>query len=134
MGPRAVQHVIPNLPEKENDTVSLLSEYMRMNRYSYVLNDPVNLMDPYGLWSIGIANLGPCGIGGGGIFTFGSKDGTFFFDLQAGVGAGAGISCNPDGGPPSQIDVSDKSFDSRSIYIAFAESLNAGIGYGQFGA
>ena len=58
------------------------------NLYGYVLNDPINGIDPYGLWSITISGyFGP----GGGI-TFGKNPGgrTFHY-LQWGRGLGGGI-------------------------------------------
>jgi RHS repeat-associated protein len=64
------------------------------NLYGYVLNDPVNLADPWGLWSI---NFEFYSFFGGGV-TFGKNpDGKYFLSLKPGIGIGGGISFDPDG-------------------------------------
>ena len=64
--------------------------------YTYVQNNPVNEIDPLGLWSI----KGSFYWGYGGSFTLGKKDGKWFIRAGAGVGAGGGIKFYPTGGFP----------------------------------
>ncbi|WP_006748058.1 NHL domain-containing protein [Thioalkalivibrio paradoxus] len=67
------------------------------NLYGYVLNDPLNWLDPHGLWSVSLNAF--AGIGGGVIF--GRNDtGTWFIGGQLGVGIGGGGALDPfDQGP-----------------------------------
>jgi len=63
-----------------------------------VFNDPVNLIDENGLWSVNIS--GYAGVGGG--FTFGrdTNTGQGFLSMQFGFGLGGGASFNPLGDRP----------------------------------
>jgi RHS repeat-associated protein len=55
-----------------------------INLYGYVLNNPVNLWDPWGLWQVTIGG----GAGIGGMITFGYNSGQFNFGGFVGAGEG----------------------------------------------
>ena len=64
------------------------------NLYGYVLNDPVNLVDPEGLWSLGIGFHNFFG----GILTIGrNPDNNLFLSISLGIGYGGGVSFDPYG-------------------------------------
>ncbi len=64
------------------------------NLYGYVLQDPVNLVDPLGLWSISLEFYA----GWGGGITFGKNpDGKYFLSIKAGVGVGGGLGYDSNG-------------------------------------
>jgi RHS repeat-associated protein len=67
-----------------------------MNVYAYVHGDPINLIDPYGLWSLSLSFYR----GFGGAIQFGYASGKMFVLADAGVGLGAGLSFNPTGDFP----------------------------------
>lgn len=68
------------------------------NLFGYVTNDPVNWMDPNGLWSISANFYSVIG----GAVTFGrNPDGTFFNSLRIGLGYGAGVSWDKHGQSPA---------------------------------
>jgi RHS repeat-associated protein len=56
-----------------------------INLYRFVSNDPLNRIDPLGLWQFTIGG----GWGWGGIITFGNNGGHWNFGAYAGAGAGA---------------------------------------------
>lgn len=60
-----------------------------LNLYAYVNGDPVNAVDPSGLWSFTIGGSLYEGIGGGASFTFGT--GGFKVCAEGGVGVGGGL-------------------------------------------
>ncbi len=64
-----------------------------------VLNDPVNLIDPWGLWSITGDVYPLLGLGGG--LTIGQNpNGAWFLTGRLGVGLGGGVSFDKDGTSP----------------------------------
>jgi len=67
------------------------------NLYAYVGNNPANLIDPLGLWSITISGYD----GYGGSITFGENpNGSFFANAGIGAGIGGGLVFNPNGTSP----------------------------------
>nr|BFD67005.1 hypothetical protein HAGR004_20270 [Bdellovibrio sp. HAGR004] len=68
------------------------------NLYGYVANDPVNFIDPMGLWSISISFFP----GAGGSITIGKNPngGGYFGSIRGGIGVGAGISWDKNGSSP----------------------------------
>jgi len=58
--------------------------------------NPLSGIDPFGLWSITFGAYD----GAGGQITFGSDQGNGFVTFRVGLGAGGGISWNPDGKLP----------------------------------
>lgn len=67
-----------------------LGEQGGINLYGFVLNDPVNLVDPDGLWQLTIGG----GWGLAGYVTFGNNNG--HWNLGGGLGLGAGFAGNWD--------------------------------------
>lgn len=71
----------------------------QLSFYAYVAGNPLNNLDPYGLWSLTIQ--GYAGFGGGVVLT-----GTGFslksIGFRAGYGVGGGIDINPFGGKPDE--------------------------------
>jgi RHS repeat-associated protein len=66
-----------------------------INLFAYVQNDPVNLVDPFGLWSVTVRAYK----GIGGKITLGRSGGKWFGSFGGGVGLGGGIQFNPNGKP-----------------------------------
>ena len=64
------------------------------NWYRYVMNSPVNLVDPWGLWSLSFEFYD---FFGGGL-TFGKNpDNKFFLSIKMGIGLGGGVAYDPNG-------------------------------------
>jgi RHS repeat-associated protein len=62
------------------------------NLYGYVLQDPVNAVDPFGLWQFTLEG----GFGVGGLITFGDNGGQWNLGLYLGAAEGATASLNPE--------------------------------------
>lgn len=92
-----------------------------LNSYTYVGNNPVNFIDPYGLWLLSIE--GYYGVGGGASISY--NNGTLEVLGKVGVGLGAGVGLDPNGKP------SKHALDCGSGAIARTNSkleMGAGIG------
>ncbi|MDX8255119.1 RHS repeat-associated core domain-containing protein [Acinetobacter pittii] len=92
-----------------------------LNSYTYVGNNPVNFIDPYGLWSLSIE--GYYGVGGGASISY--NNGTLEVLGKVGVGLGAGVGLDPNGKP------SKHALECGSGAIARTNSkleMGAGIG------
>ena len=71
-----------------------------MDLYGYCLNDPVNLIDPVGLWNLSLSVY----YGYGGSLTLGHDSGRFSLRVAGGFGVGGGISFKPTGKFPKSPD------------------------------
>lgn len=92
-----------------------------MNPYAYVGNNPVNFIDPSGLWSLSIE--GYLGVGVGASISY--NNGTLEILGKFGVGLGLGVGLDPNGVP------SKHSLDCGSGFIARTNSkleMSAGVG------
>jgi len=90
--------------------------------YNYVDDNPINYLDPYGLWSIKLSFYR----GFGGSITFGNKNGKSFILGDAGFGLGGSLSFNPNGDFPrpkgTGISCGPEGF------LGFSGAIGAGIG------
>jgi RHS repeat-associated protein len=102
------------------------------NLFGYVANDPINFIDPRGLWSISVSLFA----GYGGAITIGQNpNGGYFGSVRAGVGIGAGASWDPHGTSPdggSCKGISTGQYAEGSAHFGPLEAvLNTNSGYSQ---
>ena len=94
-----------------------------LNTYAYVESNPLNLIDPFGLWSITISGYDVIG----GQFTFGRdpKTGGGFIKGRIGVGVGGGIVWDPNGGRPGALP---SECDTGGYGIGLGGSVGGNVG------
>ncbi len=93
------------------------------NVYAYVGNDPINWVDPRGLWSISAEGY----IGFGGGITVGSNSGNNFMTVRVGFGLGGGVFYALNGDMPRVGKDHCKGGEVLSV------SAQAGVASGPFG-
>ena len=98
------------------------------NLYNYVLDDPVNFIDPIGLWSV---SVGAYLTYGGGLVLGQNPDGGYFAQVRGGTGLGAGIGWDPAGKSPDYGGSCEES--AGRSYGVFAEG-GVHVGPAEFGA
>lgn len=89
---------------------------LNSNLFQHLLDDPVNMSDPLGLWSLTVTAFNAGCRGYGASVTIGSDESGGFFDIAAGVDVGAGVSFNPTGTVP--------------VRTAFGKPASAWVGFG----
>jgi RHS repeat-associated protein len=96
------------------------------NLYGYVANDPVNFIDPPGLWSFSGEVYG--GVGGGIKFGKDPKTGERFMCFRGGYGVGGGASYDQNGGRPGNPPWSSDYDSSWGAAADFYGEAGAGVG------
>jgi len=98
-----------------------------LNVLTYVGNNPINLVDPLGLWQV---ELGAAwGYGGKVRFGHDPKSGKWNFGVSAGIGAGASISLDPDESSPFENPGKDIEVGLEALGQARSGALSAGLTY-----
>jgi len=95
-----------------------------LNTYGYVQQNPVNWIDPLGLWSISFG--GYTGIGGGISFGQNSTTGQGFMAFRFGWGLGGGFAWDPNGGRPGSSLNDDCSQSGFGLGLFGDIDFNAG--------
>jgi uncharacterized protein RhaS with RHS repeats len=92
-----------------------------LNLYAYVQNNPIDYLDPYGLWSLSFSGYA---VFGGGVTISGTGFHLNAITAEAGIGFGGGFSVNPwDKGEPP-----DPEAPHESNSLGLAASVGAGLG------
>ena len=99
------------------------------NLYGYAGQNPINNVDPMGLWEIS----GRLYIGGGIGFSFGSNSSNWFFSFEYGTGFGASLSWDPHSQGPRHLQVPDPDVLSGFVEAMFEKDA-LGARFGPFSA
>ncbi|CZF87032.1 RHS repeat-associated core domain-containing protein [Grimontia marina] len=101
-----------------------LQEQGGINLYKYIHGDPINLVDPNGLWAVSISWYN--GIGLGGEFGYNPGTGKYFGKLHFGLGVEGGVGFDPfEGGDEDKQNCGESGWSSG---IEADWSLNYGTG------
>ena len=93
------------------------------NLYGYVLNDPVDAIDPIGLWGIKVAAFD----GVGGYIQFGvNPDGSVYVSGGVGFGVGIDVNLTPGNAPGWECG-------RKGIYTALTKDYEVGAHFANFG-
>ena len=106
-----------------------LGHYGDPNAYLYALGSPVNVNDPFGLFSINIDLYG--GLGGGLTFGFSNKTGQPFWGGRLGLGVGGGVGWDLSNNGPTDRDLRPGPYSPPCGDI---EPASSGTSYGTFGS
>jgi RHS repeat-associated protein len=82
---------------RENILKGLIGRPQNLNQFVYLSNDPINFVDPLGLWSVSLEGYWGWG---GGIVIGRNPNGTSFLSVKFGYGFGGGFSYDPFGTSP----------------------------------
>jgi RHS repeat-associated protein len=91
------------------------------NTYAYTENNPVNYIDPSGLWSLSVGVY----YGYGGTVTFGRDNGKSFVMVEGGVGIGGKLKFKPFGRFP---DVPNKDACDKGGFLGFSGGAGGYLG------
>lgn len=96
-----------------------------VNTYTYVGDNPISRIDPYGLWSFSFGAY----LGFGGAITFGQDPttGQFFYGGRLGVGAGIGGSIDPNGKRPGAGKDGDNCGHGTTLGVFNEANFTAGV-------
>lgn len=92
--------------------------------YAYVGNNPINSVDPYGLWSFEIYG----GVILGGYFNIGYNKGHLSYTVGGGLGEGLAFSYDPEDKAPDPSSVSQGAYQKGILAKADASAFGTGIG------
>jgi RHS repeat-associated protein len=111
--------------------VDSVGKPLETNLYAYTGSNPVNFIDPLGLWSVTIEGYE---LFGGGIVFGSNPNGGLFISFRVGVGLGGGISVDPKGTSPGWDPC--KKHGLLNVGLGGYAGANVGLGpfYGGYNA
>ncbi|MHB8744726.1 MAG: hypothetical protein ACYC9L_16635, partial [Sulfuricaulis sp.] len=98
--------------------------------YTYVDDNPVNYIDPLGLWSVGFEAYSR--VGGGVTFGRDAVTGQLFFNARIGYGFGGGFDYDPNGRRPGSDPCDKSSGEGFGVYGKVSGRVGpvkAGLGF-----